>query len=395
MKIKLVALSGRKTGVAKLVFAYATMIYMGDKIRIGRRKRITEQHAYTGKLPIHMKSIVLDHGSGGTLTHSLIERLFVTHFSNAALSALTDAALVQIAPGTLAFTTDSYVVQPLFFPGGNIGKLAVCGTVNDLAVAGATPLYLSASFILEEGLSFEILEEIVVSMAAEARNAGVMIVTGDTKVVEKGACDQVFINTAGIGVLDAKYQHISHGAEIQIGDKILVNGYLAEHGLAVLGKRKELDFQSEIASDCAALNGLIGSLLTLRSRTSAGTPIRFMRDATRGGVATVVCELVRHKSFGISLDELRIPVREPVQGLCELLGFDPLYVANEGKVVIVAAHDDADELLHVMQQHPLGTHSAIIGEIVADHPGMVVLHTEVGGRRIVDMLAGAQLPRIC
>ena len=342
-----------------------------------------------------MKSILLDHGSGGKLTHSLIEQLFVKHFQNNTLSALTDAALLNIDSGTLAFTTDSYVVQPIFFPGGNIGKLAVCGTVNDLAVCGARPLYLSAGFILEEGLSFDILEEVVISMAAEARNCGVTIVTGDTKVVEKGACDQLFINTAGIGVLETKHRHISQGTDMQVGDKILINGYIGDHGMAVLGKRNELDFQSDIVSDCAGLHGFIANILKINSRTSPGTPIRFMRDATRGGVATVVCEAAQHKPFGILLDEISIPVRESVNGLCELLGFDPLYVANEGKVVIVAAHDDADEVLRVMQQHPLGTHSAIIGEIVADHPGIVVLQTQVGGRRIVDMLSGAQLPRIC
>ena len=342
-----------------------------------------------------MKSILLDHGSGGKLTHSLIEQLFVKHFQNNTLSALTDAALLNIDSGTLAFTTDSYVVQPIFFPGGNIGKLAVCGTVNDLAVCGARPLYLSAGFILEEGLSFDILEEVVISMAAEARNCGVTIVTGDTKVVEKGACDQLFINTAGIGVLETKHRHISQGTDMQVGDKILINGYIGDHGMAVLGKRNELDFQSDIVSDCAGLHELIVNILKIDTRSAEVSPIRFMRDATRGGVATVVCEAVQHKPFGILLDENSIPVRESVSGLCELLGFDPLYVANEGKVVIVAACDVADEVLHIMQQHPLGTHSAIIGEIVSDHPGTVVLQTQVGGRRIVDMLSGAQLPRIC
>ncbi len=342
-----------------------------------------------------MEMILLDHGSGGKLTHQLIQDLFVKHFGNNALAALTDSALLNIEQGMLAFTTDSYVVNPIFFPGGNIGKLAVCGTVNDLAVSGARPLYLSAGFIIEEGFLFHDLEKIVLTMAEEAAECGVTIVTGDTKVVEKGACDHIFINTAGIGMLKEKYQHISYGTKIRVGDKILINGHIADHGMAVLGKRNELDFSTAIVSDCAALNGLIVKLLEVASHSSEPSTIHFMRDATRGGIATVLCEVAQDRNVGILLDETAIPVRESVTGLCELLGFDPLYIANEGKTVLIVAKDETDTVLNEMRKDLLGKDSAIIGEIVADHPGTVVLKTEVGGRRIVDMLSGAQLPRIC
>ncbi len=342
-----------------------------------------------------MEMILLDHGSGGKLTHQLIQDLFVKHFGNNALAALTDSALLNIEQGMLAFTTDSYVVNPIFFPGGNIGKLAVCGTVNDLAVSGARPLYLSAGFIIEEGFLFHDLEKIVLTMAEEAAECGVTIVTGDTKVVEKGACDHIFINTAGIGMLEEKYQHISYGTKIRVGDKILINGHIADHGMAVLGKRNELDFSTAIVSDCVALNGLIVKLLEVASHSSEPSTIHFMRDATRGGIATVLCEVAQDRNVGILLNEIAIPVRESVTGLCELLGFDPLYIANEGKTVLIVAKDETDTVLNEMRKDLLGKDSAIIGEIVADHPGTVVLKTEVGGRRIVDMLSGAQLPRIC
>lgn len=341
------------------------------------------------------EAILLDHGSGGKLTHELIEGIFLKFFENTALNALTDSALLHVEPGMLAFTTDSYVVNPVFFPGGNIGKLAVCGTVNDLAVSGARPLYLSVGFIIEEGFLFKDLAEIVATMAEEARKSDVVIVTGDTKVVEKGACDQIFINTTGIGIVATQYRNISYGTDIDVGDKILVNGYIADHGMAVLGKRNELDFKTAIVSDCASLNGLIARVLKVLCVSSSPAPMRFMRDATRGGIATVLCELAQKRNVGILLDEFAIPVRESVMGLCELLGFDPLYIANEGKVVMIVAQEDADTVIREMRKDPLGRDSVVIGEIVADHPGMVILKTEVGGRRIVDLLSGAQLPRIC
>ena len=337
-------------------------------------------------------TILLDHGSGGKLSHQLIDELFVRCFSNPTLEVMGDSALLDSGSGQLAFTTDSYVVNPIFFPGGNIGKLAVCGTVNDLAVSGARPLYLSAGFIIEEGLPFADLEKIVATMAAEALDCGVKIVTGDTKVVEKGACDKLFINTAGIGVIDARFNGIGSGRDIQVGDKILINGCVADHGMAILGKRNELDFSTTIKSDCAALNGLISGMLNLKSESP---PVHFMRDATRGGIATVLCEIAEQKQLGIRLDERSIPLRESVRGLCELLGFDPLYVANEGKVVAIVAGDEIESILAALRHHPLGQNSAVIGEVVAEHPGTVVLQTEVGGSRIVDMLSGAQLPRIC
>ena len=338
-------------------------------------------------------TILLDHGSGGKLSHNLIEELFVRYFNNPTLEAMGDSALLDPGSGKLAFTTDSYVVSPIFFfPGGNIGKLAVCGTVNDLAVSGAKPLYLSAGFIIEEGLSLEDLEKIVVTMAEEAQACGVTIVTGDTKVVEKGACDKIFINTAGIGFIEDRFSEISNGRDIRVGDKILINGCIADHGMTILGRRNELDFSTPIESDCAALNGLLDGILNSMSEP---VPIHFMRDATRGGVATVLCELAEQKQLGIQLNESSIPVRDAVAGLCELLGFDPLYVANEGKVVVIVAAEKAEAILAEMHIHPLGCDSAIIGEITAEHPGTVVLSTEVGGSRIVDMLAGAQLPRIC
>lgn len=332
-----------------------------------------------------MKRILLDHGSGGKLMQELIREMFVKHFDNAVLSELADAALLKVPADKIAMTTDSYVVQPIFFPGGDIGKLAVCGTVNDLAVSGAKPLYLSCGFIIEEGFTFEDLEKIVSSMAAEAKKSGVKIVTGDTKVVERGACDKIFINTAGIGIIEQKMSP----EKIKPGDKIIVNGHIADHGMAVLGKRNELDFQTDIASDCASLNGLIAKAW------KASDKIKFMRDATRGGVATVLCEIAENQKIGVALEENKLPVRENVRGICEILGFDPLYVANEGKVVMIVAAEDAEKVLAEMKKDKLGKNSVIIGEITKEHVGKVVLNTIVGGSRIVDMLTGAQLPRIC
>jgi hydrogenase expression/formation protein HypE len=332
--------------------------------------------------------IQLAHGSGGVLSHELIHDVFAHHFSNPILDMLNDAAVLDsFPPGRIALTTDSYVVQPLFFPGGDIGELAVCGTVNDLAVAGAAPLYLSAGFILEEGFPLNTLERIVISMAATARDAGVSIVTGDTKVVGKGAADGVFINTAGVGVvppgidLNPKY--------MQPGDVLLINGSIGDHGLAVMMQREGMAFSSKLESDTAPLNGLISSLL----QTLPGQ-IRCMRDATRGGLATVLNEWVEH-DVGVQIIEQDIPVRDEVRAACEFLGLDPLYAANEGKVVAVVAPEAAQSALDLMRAHPLGTSAAIIGQVTAQHPGRVVLETPYGARRIVQMLTGAQLPRIC
>lgn len=335
------------------------------------------------------KHILLSHGSGGKLSRDLISNLFVKYFNNDTLDQQTDSAILNMDMKKLSFTTDSYVVDPIFFRGGNIGKLAVCGTVNDLAVSGAKPLYLSCGFIIEEGFALEDLETIVASMAEEAAKARVKIVTGDTKVVNKGKCDKIFINTAGIGQLEKKYENISFGKDISPGDKIILNGSIGDHGIAILAARESLSFQSDVSSDCASLNGLIDLML------SASPNIKFMRDATRGGLATVLCELAESKNLGIEVDESKVPVKEIVTGTCEIFGFDPLYLANEGKVVAVAGSNDADAILEAMHQHPLGKSASIIGEVTAAHAGKVLMQTAVGGHRIIDMLAGEMLPRIC
>lgn len=339
--------------------------------------------------PMMKKNILLGHGSGGQLSHDLISKLFVKYFTNPILDQQTDAAVLKIHSENLAFTTDSFVVDPIFFPGGNIGKLAVAGTVNDVAVSGAVPLYLSASFIIEEGLPLSDLEMIVRSMAEEAEKAGVMIVTGDTKVVNRGKADKVFINTTGIGKLPAERSGIGSGRKVKPGDKIIINGSIADHGMCIMAAREDIRFTTNIESDCACLNHLIGEALGVSDN------IHFMRDATRGGLATVLCELAAGKDFGIEIREEALPVRESVRGICELLGFDPLYVANEGKVLMVVGEEDADKVLAALKENELGSGAAIIGEVVGEHSGKAWLTTGIGGRRIIDMLAGEQLPRIC
>ncbi len=336
-----------------------------------------------------VKTILLGHGSGGRLSHELIKDLFVKYFSNDILDEQTDAAVLKISSDKISFTTDSFVVDPIFFPGGDIGKLAVAGTVNDVAVSGAKPLYLSTSFIIEEGFPFKDLEVIVKSMAEDAKKAGVKIVTGDTKVVNRGKCDKVFINSTGVGELPEKYTHIGSGKNIQAGDKIIVNGTIADHGMCIMAAREEISFSTDIKSDCACLNHLIKDALNVSDN------INFMRDATRGGLATVLCELAEDKNFGIEINEDTLPVNENVRGMCELLGFDPMYVANEGKVVMVVASKDAEKVLEALKNNDLGKEAAIIGEVVEEHLGKAWLTTGIGGRRIIDMLAGEQLPRIC
>lgn len=335
------------------------------------------------------ENILLGHGSGGKLSHDLIENLFAKHFDNPVLRLQSDSALLKVDAGNLAFTTDSFVVDPIIFPGGNIGTLAVAGTVNDLAVAGAKPKYLSAGFIIEEGFRYSDLENIVITMAEEARNAGVQIVTGDTKVVDKGKCDKIFINTSGIGMMKKKHLGISTGKDIVPGDKIIINGSIGDHGMAVMAARNELNISADIKSDCACLNHLIRSALQVSDK------IKFMRDATRGGLGTVISEVVKNRNFGIQLNEEKITITPSVKGMCELLGFDPLYVANEGKVVMIVSRDDADEVLQRIKENPYGKGASIIGEITQEHQGMAWLQTIVGGKRIIDMLSGQQLPRIC
>lgn len=328
--------------------------------------------------------ISLDYGSGGKKTARLIEKLILPRLDNPALRELGDGAIVS-GGEKLVFSTDSFVVSPLFFPGGDIGKLSVCGTVNDLSMCGAEPKYLSCSFIIEEGFPFSQLERIVASMAAQCEKAGVQIVTGDTKVVEKGRGDGIYINTAGIGVL--RHPGLSPG-NIRPGDKVLVSGFVGDHGTAVMLARNQM-MQGEIASDCAALNGLTEAILT------AAPGVRVLRDPTRGGVATTLNEFVEGTALGIELEEAQIPVRPQVQAACNMLGLDPLYCANEGKLLAVVAPADADKVLATMKNHELGTDAAIVGEVTERYPGKLTLRTAFGGSRVLQKLSGAQLPRIC
>ena len=334
-------------------------------------------------------NILLGHGSGGKLSHELIDNLFTRHFKNPILEQQSDSAILPINSSHIAYTTDSFVVDPIFFPGGNIGTLAIAGTVNDLAVSGSKPLYLSVGFIIEEGFPIIDLEKIVISMVEDAKKAGVKIVTGDTKVVDKGKCDKVFINTSGIGELNEKYINISSGKGIVPGDKIIINGSIGDHGMSVMAARNELNIQTHIESDCACLNHLISDALNVSDK------IKFMRDATRGGLGTVISELVSDSNYGILLNEDQLTIHESVRGLCELLGFDPIYVANEGKVVMVVGSEDADMVLSTIKKSPYGKEASIIGEVSESHKGMAWLNTSVGGRRVIEMLSGQQLPRIC
>ena len=328
--------------------------------------------------------ISLDYGSGGKKTARLIEKLIVPRLDNPALRELGDGAIVD-GGEKLVFSTDSFVVSPLFFPGGDIGKLSVCGTVNDLSMCGAEPKYLSCSFIIEEGFPLSELERIVESMAVQCEKAGVQIVTGDTKVVEKGRGDGIYINTAGIGVL--RHPGLSPGS-IRPGDKVLVSGFVGDHGTAVMLARNQM-MQGDIASDCAALNGLTEVIL------SAAPGVRVLRDPTRGGVATTLNEFVESTALSIELEEARIPVRPQVQAACDMLGLDPLYCANEGKLLAVVDPTDTDKVLAAMRSHELGAHAAIIGEVTERYPGKLTLRTAFGGSRVLQKLSGAQLPRIC
>lgn len=329
----------------------------------------------------------LEHGNGGKLAHELINKVFVPEFGMA--EALTDSALITMQGNRLAYTTDSYVVDPLFFPGGDIGKLAICGTVNDLAVSGAEPRFISASFIIEEGFPLSDLIRVAESMSREAFDAGVRIVTGDTKVVEKGKCDKLFITTSGIGILPDGREHISTGKYIRPGDFILVNGTMGNHAVAVLGARNELDFTTPVKSDVTSLNHLIKSVL------DASDGVFFMRDITRGGLATVLNELAGLINMGVIINEDSVPVDEPVRGVCEMLGFDPLYMANEGKILLVVHAGKENAILELLRSFPKGKNAMIIGETVSDSRSMVILKTKGGGKRILDMPSGLQLPRIC
>jgi hydrogenase expression/formation protein HypE len=335
------------------------------------------------------EKILLSHGNGGRMMHDLIEQLFLRYFSNPILDEQTDAAILPADSPEIAFTTDSFVIDPVFFPGGNIGKLAVCGTVNDLAVSGADPRYLSVSMIIEEGFPMMDLEMIVKSLAEEARHAGVSIVTGDTKVVNRGKCDKIFINTAGIGSVRNKNRLVSKALDIRPGDIIIINGTIGDHGMAVMSARESFNFKTPVVSDCASLNHLIREVLDQSSS------VKCMRDPTRGGIATVLNELATKTGLGIEIDETAMPVTKGVTAMCELFGFDPLHIANEGKVLIVADQAGEEHILEIMKKNYLGRLSAVIGRFAEDHPGKVVLKTETGGRRIIDSLTGDPLPRIC
>lgn len=331
--------------------------------------------------------IVMGHGGGGTLSAELVEHLFKPAFANAALDGLGDAAVLQVPAGRLAYSTDAFVVRPLFFPGGSIGTLAVCGTVNDLAMSGATPLHLSASFILEEGFAMDALGRIVADMAAAARAAGVTIVTGDTKVVERGRGDGAYITTSGIGVV-ADGVHIAP-QRARPGDAILVSGTLGDHGMAIMSVREGLEFETTIASDCAALYPLVAALV------AAVPDVHVLRDPTRGGLASALNEIASAAGVGIVIREDAVPVTPQVRSACELLGLDPFFVANEGKLVAIVPGESRDAALHALRSHPLGRDAAIIGEVTAEHPGLLVGRTAIGASRVITMAIGEQLPRIC
>ena len=331
--------------------------------------------------------ILLGHGSGGKLSHQLLEQLIIPTLSGVPLAGQNDAALLDHNGGRLAFTTDSYVVDPVFFPGGNIGDLAINGTVNDLAMVGAQPLAISVGLILEEGFSRRELSEILTAMRRAADLAGVSIATGDTKVVPRGKADRIFINTSGIGLVPPGLQ--IGGANAQVGDKVLINGTIGDHGIAVMARREGLELETAICSDSAALNHLVKDLL------EEGEAIHVLRDPTRGGVATTLKEIALQSEVSITLDETALPLKAPVRGVCALLGLDPLYVANEGKLLMFVAPDAAQRVLQRMQRHPLGAEAAIIGEVTAAGGGRVQMETLVGGMRAVEMLSGEQLPRIC
>jgi len=332
-----------------------------------------------------MKKITLSHGSGGRLMHELIKGLFIKNLDNPYLNKLGDSALIHAKNKDLAYTTDSFVISPIFFPGGDIGKLSVCGTVNDLCVSGANPRYLSCGMIVEEGFDYSDLERITLSIKQTCKKAGVYVVAGDFKVVEKGAADRIFINTSGIGELYDNARISS--SRIRPGDKVIISGTIGDHGAAVLLAREELKFKSRISSDCACLNDLVSSIIS--------SDVRFMRDPTRGGLATTLNEIAQEIGYNIGIDEKTLPVKESVMALCEILGLEPLYMANEGKVVLVVSSKSASRILSRIKKHDLGRGARIIGEIDREKGKKVYLKTKIGSSRILDMLIGEHLPRIC
>ncbi len=339
---------------------------------------------------VHNRQIILGHGSGGMLSHQLIRDVFHKYLHNPFLSQSDDSANIQIDPtiGRIALTTDSHIVSPLFFPGGDIGRLSICGTVNDLAMVGARPLYLTAGFILEEGLDIDLLERVLASMQLAAHEAGIEVVAGDTKVIEKGKADGIFITTSGFGIIPNDRPEIS-GNNAQPGDVIIISGTIGDHGIAVMAARNDLAFEVQIQSDMAPLNHITESFF------SAGIPIHVLRDPTRGGLGTTLNEIAMQSKASLHINEVQIPIRANVQAACEMLGFDPLYVANEGKLIVIAPQAFSEQILQIMKQDPHGKDAAMIGHVDTDHPGKVVLHTEYGSTRLVPMLSGEMLPRIC
>jgi hydrogenase expression/formation protein HypE len=339
-------------------------------------------------IPIeHYPNILLAHGGGGKLTHQLIEKMFLPAFGNPMPEAMHDGAVMDFPSSKLAFTTDSYVVQPLFFPGGDIGTLAVYGTVNDLAMCGARPLYMSAGFILEEGLPMSTLWRVVQSMKASAAHAGIRLVTGDTKVVSRGKGDGIFINTSGIGAIETN--HPISPSSIKPGDAVLLSGDIGRHGIAIMAMREGLEFESAVVSDCADLSGIVRSLL------ASGAEVHCLRDLTRGGLGSALIEIAESSHLNFELDETGIPILEDIRGACEILGLDPLYVANEGRFVCFVPAREADCALERLRAHPLGEQACMIGTVTEDPPGLVTMKNRIGTSRIVDMPSGEQLPRIC
>jgi hydrogenase expression/formation protein HypE len=339
-------------------------------------------------LPIaQYPQVLMAHGGGGKLMHQLIEKMFLPSFDNDTINTRHDSATINLTSSKIAFTTDSYVVKPLFFPGSNIGELAINGTVNDLAMSGAKPLYLSVGLIIEEGLAMTTLWQIINAMKIAAQKANVQIITGDTKVVDKGKGDGIFINTAGIGIIE--HDQVINPQSVKPGDLILINGDIARHGISIMATREGLEFETTIESDCADLSGLISDLI------QAKINIHCLRDLTRGGLASALNEIAEAAKLGIMIDEKSIPVREDVQGACEILGFDPLYVANEGKFIAFIPEESAEKALEIMRSHPLGLEANIIGKVTTESPQIVQMKSAIGATRIVDMLSGEQLPRIC
>ena len=333
------------------------------------------------------EKVVMAHGGGGTLSNQLIQKMFLSQFDNEMLKQEHDGAIFKIGNQRFAFSTDSYVVNPIFFPGGNIGDLAINGTVNDLCMCGAKPLYISAAFIIEEGFEMEDLWKVVLSMKDAANKAGVQIVTGDTKVVDHGKGDKIYINTAGIGLIP---ENINISAEYcSVGDKIIVSGRIAEHGIAIMSAREGLEFESEIVSDSASLNDLVEKMFKVTNE------INVLRDPTRGGISSALNEIAQKSNIGMLIHQNKIPITDQVKAACELLGLDPLYIANEGKLIAILPENKANDVLTEMRKHPLGKDSEIIGEVIEENPGTVIMETLIGSKRVVDMLSGEQFPRIC